>query len=174
MIYSFDGREPKLESGTYVSETATLIGDVRIGNNCYIGHGAVLLADQGTIEIGDGSAVEEAVVIHPPALGKCRIGKKVTVGHGAIIHARWIGDNATIGMGAVIGIAAKVGEGSIITENSVIRMNREIRAGVVARGNPAKVIREVSRKDLDFWILGKAYYIEMVKKYLGLGITRIG
>ncbi len=44
-----------------------------------------------------------------------------------------------------------------ITENSVVRMNREIPDGVVARGNPAEVMREVSQRDRDFWLFGKEY-----------------
>jgi len=77
-------------------------------------------------------------------------------------------------MGAVVSIAAKVGEGSTITENSVVRMNREIPDGVVARRDPAEIIREVSQRDRDFWILGKEYYVELTKEYLGLEISRFG
>jgi carbonic anhydrase/acetyltransferase-like protein (isoleucine patch superfamily) len=86
MLYSFDGREPVTGSDTYVSETALIIGDVRIGNNCYIGHGCILRGDYGTIEIGDGSAIEEGAVVHAPPNGICRMGKSVTIGHGAIIY----------------------------------------------------------------------------------------
>ncbi len=57
MLYGFDGKKPAVGTGTYVSETATVIGDVTIGNNCYIGHGAILRGDYGTIEIGDGTGV---------------------------------------------------------------------------------------------------------------------
>ena len=37
MLYRFDGRQPAIGAGTYVSETATVIGDVRIGERCYVG-----------------------------------------------------------------------------------------------------------------------------------------
>ncbi len=101
MLYSFDGREPRIGSETYVSESALLIGDVRIGDNCYIGHGAILRGDYGTIEIGNGSSVEEGVIVHAPPGGTCWIGERVTLGHGAIVHSEFIGDFAVIGMGAV-------------------------------------------------------------------------
>jgi len=64
MLYSFDNKKPKIGKETYISESAMLIGDVRVGNNCYIGHGAILRGDYGTIEISDGCAVEEGVLIH--------------------------------------------------------------------------------------------------------------
>ena len=55
MLYSFRNRAPVFGEETYISEHALLIGDVRIGNNCYIGHGAILRGDYGSIEIGDGT-----------------------------------------------------------------------------------------------------------------------
>ena len=61
-----------------------------------------------------------------------------------------------------------------ITENSAVRMNREIPDGVVARGNPAEVMREVSQRDRDFRAFGKEYYVELTKKYLSLERSRIG
>lgn len=66
MLYRFDGSQPVIGAGTYISETATVIGDVRIGERCYVGHGAILRGDYGTIEIGDETAIEEGVIIHAP------------------------------------------------------------------------------------------------------------
>ena len=104
MLYRFEGKEPVIGSGTYVSETATVIGNVTIGNDCYIGHGAILRGDYGRIEIGDGTAVEEGVIIHAPPEDICSVGRGVIIGHGAIIHAKSIGDLAAIGMGAILSI----------------------------------------------------------------------
>jgi len=42
MLYRFDGKQPTFGKGTDISELAQVIGDVHIGNNCYIGHGAIL------------------------------------------------------------------------------------------------------------------------------------
>ena len=66
MLYAFEGRRPFIGEGTYVSETAAVIGDVRTGKDCYIGHGARIRADYGVIEIGDGTAIEEGVIVHAP------------------------------------------------------------------------------------------------------------
>ena len=89
-----------------------MIGDVVIGDNCYIGHGAILRGDYGAIVVGSGTAVEEGVVVHAPPDRYCRIGKRVTIGHGAVIHAASIGDSAVIGMGAVLSIESEIGEGT--------------------------------------------------------------
>ena len=173
MLYSFDNRKPQIGKESYVSETALLIGDVREGNNCYIGHGAILRGDYGTIEIGDGTAVEEGVVIHAPPKQICRIGEKVTLGHGAIVHSKSIGDFAVIGMGAVLSIRAEIGERSIIAEGSVVKREQRLPGGVVAVGNPARVAREVSHKDNDHWNEMKQVYIDLAKKYLNIGMHKL-
>ena len=63
MLYKFDGKQPVVGNNSYVSDIARVIGDVVIGDNCYIGHGAILRGDYGRIEIGDGTAVEEGAIV---------------------------------------------------------------------------------------------------------------
>ena len=173
MLYSFDNKEPKIGKESYVSETAFLIGDVRVGDNCYIGHGAILRGDYGTIEIGNGSAVEEGVIIHVFLKETCRIGERVTLGHGAIVHARSIGDMAVVGMGAIVSVNAEIGEGSIVAEGAIVKMNQKIRSGVVVAGNPTRIVRELSDEDKSFWERGKQHYIDLAKKYLDIGMHRL-
>lgn len=174
MLYKFDGKQPNIGKETYVSETAVVIGDVEIGNNCYIGHGAILRGDYGRIEIDDGTAIEEGVIVHAPPGDVHKIGKKVTVGHGAILHGKRIGDFASIGMGAILSLISEVGEGTIIAEGSIVKLKQEIPPNVVAAGNPAKVVREIQPKDIEFWSYGKQLYIDLAKKYLDIGMERVG
>ena len=173
MLYEFDGKRPRVGEDSYVSEHALVIGDVEIGDKCYIGHGAILRGDYGSIFVGSGTAVEEGVVIHAPPKRACKIGEKVTIGHGAIVHAAQIGSLSVIGMGAVLSIDSQVGESTIIAEGSVVRMRQVVPAGVVAGGNPAKTIRKIAAKDKEYWDMGKQLYIDLAKKYLTEGMKRI-
>lgn len=173
MLYAFDGREPEIGKDVYVSDHAVVIGDVKIGDECYVGPGAILRGDYGRIEIGAGTAIEENVVIHAPPQRVCQIGKKVTLGHGAIIHASSIGDLAVVGMGAVLSLRVKVGERTIIAEGAVVKMNQKVSASVVVAGNPAKVIRNVTPEDEERWKKGKQLYIDLAKKYLKIGLQPI-
>jgi carbonic anhydrase/acetyltransferase-like protein (isoleucine patch superfamily) len=173
MLYSFDNRKPTIGTESYVSETALVIGDVRIGNNCYIGHGAILRGDYGTIEIGDGTAIEEGVVVHAGPDRTCFIGNKVTVGHAAILHPKSIGDMSVIGMGAILSIRSEIGESAVVAEGAVVKADQKIPDGKVAVGNPARVVREISKKDTDFWGRGKQAYIDLAKKYLAIGMPRV-
>ncbi|MBP1707337.1 MAG: gamma carbonic anhydrase family protein [Chloroflexi bacterium] len=173
MLYSFRNREPIIGKNTYISEQAVLIGDVRIGDDCYIGPGAILRADYGAIEVGDGSAVEDGVVVHSPPDITCKIGKKVTIGHGAIVHSSAIGDSATIGMGAIISIEAQVGAETTVAEGSVVRMKQIVPPSVIVGGNPAKVIRQVTKGDKEFNDYGKAAYIDLAHEYLREGLKKV-
>ena len=173
MRYKFDGHEPVIGKDTYVSETAIVIGDVQIGNNCYIGHGAILRGDYGRIEIGDKSAIEEGVIIHVPPDSLCTIGEGVTIGHGAIIHSKSIGDHTVIGMGAVASIMAEIGEKSIVAEGCIVKNGQKIPSNVVVGGNPAKVLREIAKKDKSFWSGANQVYVNLALKYINEGMQRL-
>ena len=173
MKYSFDGRQPRIGTDTYVSEHALVIGDVTIGDSCYIGHGAILRGDYGSINIGQGTAVEEGVIVHAPPGETSEIGERVTMGHGAIIHSASIGRLSVIGMGAILSIRSVIGENTIIAEGGVVKMKQVIPGNVVAGGNPAKIIRAIAPKDIEFWTWGKDLYINLAKEYLEKGMHRV-
>ncbi|MFH1985663.1 MAG: gamma carbonic anhydrase family protein [Pseudomonadota bacterium] len=173
MLYKFDGKQPKIGNDTYVSDLARVIGDVVIGNNCYIGHGAILRGDYGRIEIGDGTAVEEGVIVHAPPGDTNQIGNRVTIGHGAVVHSKKIGDQAVIGMGSILSIWSEIGDSAIVAEGSVIKMKQIIPKRVVAAGNPAQIVREISEKDEAFWNWGKQLYIDLATKYLNEGMEPV-
>jgi carbonic anhydrase/acetyltransferase-like protein (isoleucine patch superfamily) len=171
MFFTFDGHAPHVGKDSFVSETAQIIGDVTIGDDCYIGHGAILRGDYGRIVIGSGSAIEEAVVIHAPPGETNEIGERVTVGHGAILHGKRIGEGAVIGMGAILSLRSEIGDGAIVGEGTVVTMKRTIPPRVVAVGNPARVIREVNDDDTAFWERAKQLYVDLAKKYRERGLV---
>jgi len=173
MLYEFRGLRPVIGENTYVSETAVIIGDVEIGDNCYIGHGSILRGDYGKIVIGDGTAVEEGVIIHSPPGETNNIGQKVTLGHGAILHGKMIGDYAVVGMGAVLSILSEVGEWSIIAEGAVVRMRQIVPGKQIFAGNPAVYIRNLEQRDVEMWDFGKQLYIDLAKEYLENGMKPV-
>jgi carbonic anhydrase/acetyltransferase-like protein (isoleucine patch superfamily) len=173
MFYRFDGKQPAVGNGTYVSETAIVIGDVIIGNDCYIGHGVILRGDYGTIKIGNETAIEEGAVVHAPPHDYCSIGNGVIIGHGAIIHAKLIGDFAGIGMGAVLSIRSEVAGGATVAEGAVVKQRQKIPESALFAGNPAKKIRDVSQKERDFWNYARKLYVDLAHKYCKLGMEKI-
>jgi carbonic anhydrase/acetyltransferase-like protein (isoleucine patch superfamily) len=174
MMYRFDGRQPAIGAGSYVSETAIVIGDVTIGERCYIGHGAILRGDYGAIVLGNETSVEEGVIVHAPPQEACMIGDGVVIGHGAIVHSKSIGDRAGVGMGAILSIRSEIGEDSVVGEGAVVKQGQVIPASVVVAGSPAKKIKDMTEKDVAFWVRARQIYVDLAQKYLKIGMDRVG
>ncbi len=168
-IYRFKNRIPKIGKNTFVSDSARVIGDVRIGDNCYVGHGAIIRGDYGSIKIGNGTAVEEGANLHIRPNGLLTLEEKVTVGHGAIIHGNLIKSFAVIGIGAVIGFDVTVGKWSIVAEGCVVTRGAEIEDEVIVAGVPYKKIDKVKGDNKKFWLYAKQLYIDLAKEYLKEG-----
>ncbi|UCE73873.1 MAG: gamma carbonic anhydrase family protein [Methanomassiliicoccales archaeon] len=164
-VFQFEDRIPRIGKETYIAESAEVIGKVMIGDHCYIGPGARLRGDYGTIEIGDYSIVEDNCVLHARPDDTCKIGEHVTVGHGAIVHNATIRDWAMIGMGSIVSDFAVVGEWSVIGEGAVVRNNQKIPDEKVAVGVPAKVIADVKEDYKELWMKYKGMYTELAKRY---------
>ena len=171
-IIQFEDRIPEIGKDTYVAESAEVIGKVIVGNHCYIGPGARIRGDYGTIEIGDYSMVEDNCVMHARPDDVCRIGKHVTIGHGAIVHNATIHDWVMIGMGAIVSDFAVVGEWGVVGEGAVVRNKQEIPGGKVAVGVPAKVIADVRDDYKELWTGYKGLYAELAKRNLK-GLKRV-
>lgn len=138
MIMGFRGKRPIVGEGTHVSEAALLVGDVRIGRSCYIGHGAILRGDYGSIKVEDEVVIEEGVIVHAPPDEVCKIMRGVVIGHGAIVHARTVGPYAVLGMGSVVSIRSEIGEAAIVGEGAVVTIGQVVQPRSVYAGNPAK------------------------------------
>ncbi len=158
MLYEFEGKRPVIGKGSYVFPSATIIGDVEIGDNCYIGAGARIRGDYGTIIIGPHSAVEDNCVIHARPGERTEIGSHVTMGHACILHNCVIRDWVVVGMGAIVSDYAVVGEWAAIGEGAVVRSKQEIPDGGIAVGVPAKVIGETSEAYREQWTGFKMIY----------------
>ncbi len=172
-IYDFEGRVPNIDPTAWVAPSADVIGDVRIGPKCYIGYGAILRGDYGTIIIGDGTAIEEGVIVHARPGDKTVFGKDVTVGHGAMIHNAIIEDYAVIGMRATISDYSRVGEWAIIGEMGLVRSKQQIPAGVIAVGAPVEIKSDVEDKHKAIWTFGKKIYKDLTERN-NKGLKKIG
>lgn len=172
-IWEFEGKRPTIGRGSFVFPTADVIGDVVIGENCYVGPGARVRGDYGSIRIGNGSAIEENVVIHARPNDKTVIGDHVTVGHGAIIHNATIHDWAVLGMGSIVSDWAVVGEWAVIGEGALVKNKQEIPSGKVAVGIPAKVIADVSGEYMEQWTHFKKVYVDLANRRYPITLKRI-
>ena len=163
----FEGKTPRIGAGSYVHPSADLFGDVEVGRSCWIGPGARLRGDYGSIRIGDCTSIEDNCVIHARPGEVCVIGSWVTVGHGAIIHnAARIDDYAVIGMGGIVSDWAIVGRWSVVGEGAVVRQRQEVPAGRIAVGIPARLLeKEVDDAYRTEWTRFKETYVDLARRY---------
>ena len=164
-VWAYGTRVPKIDPTAWIFPSADVIGKVIIGPNVYIGAGAVIRGDYGTIEIGEGTAVEENVTIHARMDEKCIIGKNVTIGHAAMIHNCTINDYAVIGMNSTISDFSVIGEWAIIAEGAVVKSKTQIGQNAVAAGVPAVEIGVINEKQKAFWSMAKEVYQDLARKY---------
>jgi len=163
-IYQFEGKHPIIDPTAWVAPSADIIGDVRIGPQCYVGWGAVLRGDHGSIVIEAGSAVEEGVIIHTSPDFESRIGPEATVGHGAVLHNATAEGFVVIGIRATISNFATVGEWSIIGEMGLVRERQVIPAGAIAVGQPVRIVGQIEQRHKDRWQAVKRRYREFTRR----------
>jgi len=163
-IYKFENKMPSIGKNTFIFKSADIIGDVVIGKNCYIGPGARIRGDYGSIKIGYSTAVEENVVIHARPEDVTNIGNHVTIGHASIIHNATIHDWAIIGMGAIVSDWAEIGEWAVVAEGAVVKNKQRIPKNTIAVGIPAKAISEITLEYKQQWTKYKKIYSDLVRK----------
>lgn len=158
-------KSPSIDSSAYIAKSAEIIGDVRIGPKASIWPQTVLRADINYIEVGEGTNIQDGVIIHLADDYPSIIGKDVTVGHGAIIHACTIQDECLIGMRATILDGAVIGSGSIVGAGAVVTQEAKIPPRSLVLGIPAKVVRETTDDELERISKSALKYQEMAQVY---------
>lgn len=162
-LYEFNQKRPLVDKSSWIAPSAQIIGDVRIGKTCWIGPNAVIRGDLGPIVIGEGTAVEDGVVIHTPS--QIQIGSMVTIGHMAMVHGSSVGDYAVIGMNSTLGDNSVVGSWSIIAEHSLVKKNQIVPDYKLFGGCPAVEIGAIEQRHKDYMVLGKQIYAELTRQY---------
>ncbi|MDP2889761.1 MAG: gamma carbonic anhydrase family protein [Bacteroidota bacterium] len=154
------GKTPVFGENCFLAETAVIIGDVEMGNDCSIWYGAVLRGDVHYIRLGNNTNVQDNAVIHATyQKSPTNIGNNVTIAHGAIVHGCTIHDNVMIGMNAVVLDEAVIESNSIVAAGAVISKGTRVESGSVYAGIPAKKIKDISPELLEGEIkrIAKAY-----------------
>lgn len=148
MIYSLGGRTPQIADSVYIADSASVIGEVKIGSGSSIWFNTVLRADNDVIHIGECSNIQDGTVIHVDDGIPTVIGDNVTVGHSTVIHGCTLEEGCLIGIGTTILDHAVVGRYSIVGANSLITERKTYPARSLILGSPAKVIRELTDEEI--------------------------
>ena len=131
---------------------------VHLGKNVYANFGATFV-DDTHIYIGDGTMLGPNVVIatagHPidPELRSRALQYNMPVR---------IGRNCWLGAGVIVMPGVTIGDNTVIGAGSVV--TKDIPSGVVAVGNPCRVLREVGEHDREYYFRDRRIDPEIFEK----------
>lgn len=145
LIKELNGTSPEFGKNCYLAENATIVGDVKMGDDCSIWFSAVLRGDVNYIKLGNNVNVQDGAIIHGTyQKSATNIGNNVSIAHGAIIHGCTIHDNVLVGMNAVVLDNVTIESNSIIAAGAVVTKGTIVRSGSIYAGSPAKKIKDMS------------------------------
>ncbi|WP_104116735.1 gamma carbonic anhydrase family protein [Arthrobacter sp. B1805] len=143
-IIPFRGHVPAVHDTVFVASTASLIGDVVLGPGSSVFYGVTVRADTAPIRVGEGSNLQDNVVVHADPGFPATIGDRVSVGHSAVVHGCTIEDDCLIGMSATVMNGAVIGSGSLVAAGAVVLEGTSVPPRSLVAGVPAKVRRQLS------------------------------
>jgi len=145
LIKSVRGFTPVFGKNIYLAETAIVIGEVIMGDDCSVWFNAVVRGDVNSIRMGNKVNIQDGAIIHCTyQKAATTIGNNVSVGHNAIVHGCALEDNVLVGMGAIVMDHAVVEKNSLIAAGSVVLENTRVESGTIYAGVPAKKVKEIS------------------------------
>jgi carbonic anhydrase/acetyltransferase-like protein (isoleucine patch superfamily) len=162
IVRSFRGVSPRFGNGVYLAPTASVVGDVELGEEVSVWYGAVLRGDVGHIRIGRRTNVQDQACIHMSlGVSHAEIGEEVTIGHHATIHGARVEDGALIGIGAILLDNAVIGHEACVGAGALVTAGMQVPPRVLVLGQPARVVRELDERD---YLLGR----KLAERYVGV------
>ncbi|WP_330456533.1 gamma carbonic anhydrase family protein [Streptomyces sp. NBC_00820] len=168
LIVGIGGREPRIEAGTFVAPTASLIGEVTLSAGASVWYGAVVRADVERITVGADANVQDNATLHADPGFPVTVGERVSIGHNAVVHGATVEDDCLIGMGATVLNGAVIGAGSLVAAQALVPQGMVVPPGSLVAGVPAKVRRELSEEERQGVTLNGTLYAELAKAHRGV------
>ena len=163
MRFEHLGASPRIHPTAVVAATAVISGDVEIGPDCQILHGAVITAEGGAITLGENVIVMENALIRATSTNPVHIGDHVLVGPMASLSGATVGDEVFLATGTRVFNGARIGERSEVRINAVVHLRTFLPAETivpiawVAVGEPLQILPPheheqiwAAQRELDF------------------------
>ena len=172
-IQPYQGISPQIAESVYIHPTASVIGDVVLGDDVSVWPGSVIRGDVNHIRIGAGTNVQDLSVLHvshksswDPAGAPLIIGSNVTIGHKVILHGCTIEDECLIGMGSIVMDKVVVQKHVLIAAGSLVPEGKVLESGYLYMGSPAKRVRALTEKELAHFMYSAEHYIKLKNSYM--------
>ena len=137
---------PEIHPAAFVAPGAVVCGDVQVGEGARILHGAVVVAEGGSLKIGRNCVVMHNAVIRSTQKFSTDIGDSCLVGPNAHVVGCTLEASVFIATGAAVFYGARIGARSEVRINGVVHLKSELEPdatvliGWVAVGNPAEIL----------------------------------
>lgn len=172
-LSAYQGIAPVLAAGVYVHDSATVIGDVRLGEDVSIWPGVVIRGDVNHIRIGRGSNIQDLSVLHvnhksagDPQGSPLIVGDYVTVGHKVILHGCTIEDECLIGMGSIVMDKAVIEKQVLLAAGSLVPEGKVLQSGYLYMGSPARQVRALTADEVAYLRYSADNYIALKNNYM--------
>jgi carbonic anhydrase/acetyltransferase-like protein (isoleucine patch superfamily) len=137
--------QPTIHPSARIMKGATIDGPVTIGENTYVGAGAVITGNGGSIKIGSSAVIMENAVIRASPKFNCSIGNHVLVGPKACITGATVHDCCFIATNGTVFHGSELSGGTVLAVNGIIHVGTFCPADTyipinhIAFGNPVKI-----------------------------------
>ncbi|CAN7422032.1 gamma carbonic anhydrase family protein [Pseudarthrobacter oxydans] len=167
-LYPFAGTTPAVHESVFVAPTASIIGNATLARDSSAFYGVSVRADTAAITVGEGSNLQDNVVLHADPGFPCTVGERVSVGHAAVVHGCTVEDDCLIGMGATVLNGAVIGAGSLVAAGAVVLEGTVVPPRSLVAGVPGKVRRELTEEEYDGVRANAARYRELAAAHRDL------
>jgi carbonic anhydrase/acetyltransferase-like protein (isoleucine patch superfamily) len=133
----------KIHPTVFIAPTASVMGDVTLGEEASVWYGAVLRGDMAPIVIGAQSNIQDGTIVHVDDGVPCVVGQRVGVGHRVILHGCTVGDDCLIAMGSVLLNGVTIGSGSVVAAGAVVPEGMQVPPRSLVMGLPGRIVRQV-------------------------------
>ncbi|ALQ31662.1 anhydrase [Arthrobacter sp. YC-RL1] len=165
-IITIDGHTPQVGQDVFTAPTATLSGDVVMGDRSSAFYGVSVRGDSAPIRVGEGSNLQDNVVLHADTGYPCTVGAGVSVGHSAVVHGATVGDGCLVGMSATIMNGSVIGEQSLVAAGALVLEGTQVPPRSLVAGVPAKVRRELTDEEVAGLKKNADTYLGLAAKHL--------
>ncbi|MFT7286437.1 MAG: carbonic anhydrase/acetyltransferase-like protein (isoleucine patch superfamily) [Halieaceae bacterium] len=172
-LRSFQGHTPQLGNRVLIDPSAVVLGNVELGDDVSVWPGAILRGDMHSIRVGARTSVQDGSVLHithasdfNPGGWPLTIGAEVTIGHNATLHGCTLGDRILVGMGAIVMDGAVVEDQVVIAAGALVAPGKTLESGYLYAGTPAKAMRPLSEKELNFFSYSASNYVRLKDQHI--------
>jgi carbonic anhydrase/acetyltransferase-like protein (isoleucine patch superfamily) len=173
-LFALDDVAPTLPASfCFVADSASVIGNVEIGEDVGIWFGAVLRGDNERIAIGVRTNIQDLCVLHTDPGFPLTIGANCTIGHRATLHGCSIGEGTLVGMSATILNGARIGKNCLIGAGTLVTEGKEIPDGSLVLGSPGKVVRQLTEAEIEGLKKSAERYVANARRFT-TGLRKMG